>query len=142
MTTTTDLALNVSRTINASPEALFNAWLDPATLARFMRPMADMPAPKVSNDPRVGGRFDILMTAGDKDIPHSGTYTEIVPHRHLAFTWQSPFSVEGSTVTLDFKPVPGGTQVDLTHVKFPSEESRTNHESGWSLILATLAEIG
>ena len=142
MTTTTDLALNVSRTISAPPQALFDAWLDPVTLARFMRPMADMPAPEVSNDPRVGGRFDILMTAGDKEIPHWGTYTEIDPHKRLAFTWQSPFSVEGSSVTIDLKPVSGGTRVDLTHVKFPSEESRDNHETGWSRILATLAEIG
>ncbi len=141
MTTTTDLALTVSRTIDAPPEALFNAWLDPVTLARFMRPMAEMPAPTVSNDPRVGGRFDILMTAGENEIPHWGTYTEIDPHKRLAFTWQSPFSVEGSTVTLTFKPVSGGTKVDLTHVKFPSEESRDNHEKGWTAILAMLMEI-
>ncbi len=34
----TDLTLNVSRTINASAETLFNAWLDPKMLARFMSP--------------------------------------------------------------------------------------------------------
>lgn len=133
-----ELSLAVSRTINAPASRVFDAWLDPTMIAKFMRPSPDMPAPDVSNEPVEGGRFDILMKAGEKDIPHAGTYKEISRYSRLVFTWESPFSVEGSTVTLDFEEVDGKTNVTLTHVKFPSQESCDNHNVGWSNILAAL----
>lgn len=134
----TELSLAVSRTISAPASKVFEAWLDPQMIAKFMRPMPEMPAPDVKNDPVEGGRFDILMKAGDDEIPHAGTYQEISRYSRLVFTWESPFSVDGSTVTLDFDEVDGKTNVTLTHVKFPSEESRDNHKSGWTAILASL----
>jgi len=136
----TELSLNVSRTINAPAEALFNAWLDPDMLARFMLPGKGTTVPKAATDPVEGGRFDIMMKAGDQELPHAGTYKKIDRHSKIIFTWESPFSVDGSTVTLDFKPVDGGTEVNLHHVKFPTEESRDNHEGGWKSILAKLDE--
>ncbi len=134
-----DLSLTISRTIEASAQRVFDAWLDPLALAKFMRPMPGMDAPDVKNDPVEGGRFDIVMRPGDDDIPHAGTYIEITKYTRLIFTWESPFSVEGSTVTLDFEEADGKTEVTLTHVKFPSQESRDNHNSGWGQILETLA---
>lgn len=134
----TELSLAVSRTIAAPASKVFEAWLDPQMIANFMRPMPDMPAPRVKNDPVEGGRFDIVMKAGEDEIPHAGTYREISRFSRLVFTWESPFSIEGSTVTLDFDEVDGKTNVTLTHVKFPSEESRDNHNGGWINILASL----
>ena len=134
----TELSLNVSRTINAPVERLFNAWLDPNMLARFMIPGDGMSVPKAATDPVEGGRFDIVMQAGEQEIPHAGTYKKIVRHSQLIFTWESPFSADDSTVTLTFKPVDGGTEVNLHHVKFPTEESRDNHHGGWAAILAAL----
>ena len=134
----TELTLDVSRTINASAETLFNAWLDPKMLARFMLPGPNMTVPSVTNDPVKGGRFDIIMKAGDQEIPHAGTYMEIDPHSRLVFSWESPLSTDGSIVTLTFKEVNGATEVHLHHVKFQSEESHDNHESGWAAILAKL----
>ena len=78
------------------------------------------------------------MQAGDQKIPHHGIYKKIDRHSQLVFTWQSPMSVDDSTVTLDFAAVNGGTKVDLTHVKFTDEESRDNHAGGWGGILAAL----
>lgn len=134
----TDLTLTVSRTIKAPAEALFEAWLDPQMLARFMTPGPGVTVPKAEADAREGGRFAIVMKAGDDEIPHAGTYKEITRHSRLVFTWESPFSVDDSTVTVDFAPADGGTAVTLSHVKFPSEESRDNHEGGWTMILGAL----
>lgn len=136
----TDLSLTVSRNIAAPAERVFNAWLDPQMLARFMRPMEGMEAPTVSNDPKEGGQFEIIMKTPSGEIPHTGTYKEISPHSRIIFTWDSPFTAEGSTVTLDFAEANGATDVTLTHVTFPSEESRDNHNNGWTQILATLAD--
>ncbi|MBV1868879.1 MAG: SRPBCC domain-containing protein [Marinosulfonomonas sp.] len=134
----TELSLTVSRTIDAPAETLFNAWLDPAMLVKFMLPGAGMSVPRASSDPVEGGRFDIVMQGRNGEIPHHGIYKKITHHSQLIFTWQSSVSVDDSTVTLDFKPVQGGTQLNLHHVKFASEETRDNHQGGWSAILAAL----
>jgi uncharacterized protein YndB with AHSA1/START domain len=134
----TDLTLTVERTINAPQEDLFNAWLNPDMLRKFMMPAPGMNVPKASNDPKTGGTFDIVMQAGDNEIPHSGTYREISPHDRIVFTWVSPYSVDDSTVTLTFNPVAEGTQVTLTHIRFVDEESRDNHQGGWMGILDAL----
>ena len=137
----TELKLELSHKYAASREDLFDAWLDPRMLAQFMTPGPDMSVPEAKSDAREGGRFLVVMRAGDQDLPHAGTYKTIDRPNRLAFTWESPMSpIEDSTVTLDFEEVDGGTNLRLTHVRFPSEESRANHEGGWTRILATLAE--
>ncbi len=134
----TDLTLTTSRHINAPAARIFNAWLDPAMLARFMIPGSHMSVPSAKTDPRPGGRFDLVMRDGDKDLPIGGVYKEITPHSRLVFSWEAPFSVDGSTVTLTFSPDGDGTLVELTHVKFASEDSRDSHGRGWTAILAML----
>ena len=134
----TELSLSVSRTINAPAEKIFNAWLDPEMLARFMIPGEGMTVPKAATDPVEGGRFDIVMKGGDNELPHAGTYKKIDRHSQLIFTWESPYSVDDSTVTLDFKPQGDSTKVTLSHVKFANEEARDNHKGGWTGILAKL----
>lgn len=137
----TDLTLTAERTINAPQKAVFDAWLDPEMLKRFMVPGEGMTTPSASATPEVGGRFDLIMKAGDDEMPHGGVYQEISPHDRIVFTWESPFNAEGSTVTLTFKPVDDGTLVTLNHVRFVSEESRDNHLGGWTSILATLDKV-
>lgn len=137
-----DMVVTVNRRIGAPVEAVFDAWLDPDMLARFMIPGDGMSVPKAEADAREGGRFTIIMAAGADEIPHGGEYKEINPHSRLVFTWESPFSIDGSTVTLNFADSgDGGTDLELIHVKFPSEESRNNHEGGWKSILAKLDEV-
>ncbi len=134
-----DLILTTTRRFKASAATIFDAWLDPAMLARFMCPGPDMSVPKAETDATVGGRFDIVMKAGDQEIPHWGVYKAIDRPSKLVFTWQSPFSVEDSTVTLTLTESDGGTDVELSHVKFRDEETRDNHLGGWNGILAKLA---
>ncbi|MGC3937597.1 SRPBCC family protein [Roseobacter sp. EG26] len=133
-----ELNLMVERTINAPQIDVFNAWLDPEMLKKFMMPAAGMSVPHASSEPEEGGRFEIVMQAGDNEIPHAGTYREINRYERLVFTWESPFSVENSTVTLTFKPVAAGTHVTLEHVRFIDAETRDNHKGGWMGILETL----
>ncbi len=134
----TDLKLIVERKINSARAKVFEAWLNPEMLRRFMMPADGMSVAKAVNDPREGGRFEIVMVAGENEIPHAGTYREISPHDRIVFTWESPYSVDDSTVTLDFQDVDDGTHVTLTHVRFANEETRDNHKGGWTGILAAL----
>ncbi|WP_428427033.1 SRPBCC family protein [Pararhizobium sp.] len=135
-----ELELTVSRTIAASREKVFNAWLSPVMLAKFMAPPFGSPQPsKVKNDPVKGGRFSIVMVTPEKEIPHAGTYLAIDPHSHLSFTWESPYSLDDSVVTIDLATVDAGTtEITLKQVKFKSEEARQGHEQGWTAILNLL----
>jgi len=137
----TDLTLDVSRTIKAPVDKLFNAWLDPKMLAKFMTPGEGMTVPRATTDPVEGGKFNIIMATPDKELPHHGVYKTITPHSKLVFTWVSAHSIDGSTVTLTFKPVNGGTEVHLHQVKFADEDMRNNHIGGWTAILAQLEKV-
>jgi uncharacterized protein YndB with AHSA1/START domain/DNA-binding HxlR family transcriptional regulator len=132
-----ELELTVKQTIAASRENVFNAWLSPTLLAKFMRTAADgMEAKNVTTDPVKGGRFSIVMITPDREIPHAGTYLEIAPHSRLAFTWESPHSLDDSVVTIDFtEPSPGATEITLHQVKFKSEQARDGHIGGWTAIM-------
>ena len=137
-----DLSLNVSKTINASIEDVFDAWLDPAMLVQFILPMPGMPRPEVKNDPRQGGSFTIVMHVGEDEIPHTGEYLELDRPNRLVFSWASPFSIDGSKVTIDFNAIDDSTtNVELTQVRFVDEEAQANHEAGWSNILEVLDDV-
>ena len=136
-----ELSLTVQKRIPAPASRVYNAWLDPKMLAKFMLAAPDMTIPDATTDPRKGGRFNILMRMGANDLPHGGTYLDLQPHSRIVFTWESPYSVDGSTVTLDFVPDGDGTMVTLTHQRFATENSRDNHKAGWTAILANLAKV-
>jgi len=128
----------VSREIAAPVEQLFDAWLDPESLAVWMRP-GETTRSTVSVDPRVGGAFEILMHLPDQTVPHRGTYREISRPRRLVFTWNSPYAGEtDSLVTVDFRPTRGATEIVITHEGLPSEEMVKAHTGGWTDILENL----
>lgn len=133
----TDLTLTCRRTINASPEKVYGAWLDPAMMARFMAGGDDMHVAEVRADARVGGRFHVLMV-GDKTVPHDGTYKVLTPFSRIVFTWESPYAPPDSEVELRFTPVGTGTEVVLTQTRFLTESNRDGHIRGWTLILDRL----
>ncbi len=81
------------------------------------------------------------MQVGENKIPHTGEYLEVNRPNKLVFSWISPFSADGSKVTIDFNAAGSRTtNVKLTHVRFVDEEARANHEGGWSNILVMLNE--
>ena len=137
-----EFELTISKTIPASAKTVFEAWLDPAALAKFIKPMDGMPDCTVKVDAQEGGEFLIIMKAGDQDLPHRGEYKTIQPYEKLAFTWLSDYTIPDSLVTLTFKELgPDDTELTLHHVGFPSEESRDNHNGGWGLIIEELQEF-
>lgn len=138
---TTDLSLKVSRKIAAPAKSLFEAWLDPEMLMRFMCPDHGMGVKSAETDPRTGGAYSVVMLGESGEIPHWGEYLEITQFSRIAFTWQSPYSVPDSVVTLAFDEQDGSTNLTLTHERFLSEEMRDNHEKGWTSILRKLEEI-
>lgn len=134
-----DLKVELRRTIRASQQKCFDAWLDPETLKNFMIPSQGGSCPTVNVDARVGGSFLIVMKVGEKEIPHSGEYKTIEPNERIAFTWLSPHQkAPESLVTLEFNKIDEQTtEMTLRHVGFETEGARSGHEGGWTMIVNT-----
>ena len=130
-----DLTLTARRSIKAPAKRIYDAWLDPDMFAAFMSLDSKTTVSTASTDPKIGGRFMIIVNNGEKDVPHAGTYLQLNPHSLIQFTWESPYVDAGSTVTITLTPQGDATEVALTHVKFRSEASRDGHASVWTLIL-------
>jgi len=138
-----ELKLNIDKMIHAPIEQVFDAWLDPKLMSKFMSACTPgHPESDVENDPREGGKFTIIMHHEDQELPHTGVYLEIRrPHR-LVFTWKSHVSLDDSRVTLNFTRVDDHqTKISLSQVKFIDEEKRAMHEAGWSTILDQLEKF-
>jgi len=116
---------------------VFAAWLDPASLAEWMCPGA-VTHTVAEIDPRVGGRYRIVMQKPGGDIEHSGEYLAIDRPSRLSFTWMSVNTDRQPTiVTIDFMEKDGGTELVLTHRRLPPAMVG-DHTKGWTDIVGKL----
>jgi uncharacterized protein YndB with AHSA1/START domain len=128
----------VRRTIAAPAEALFDAWLNPDSLAVWMRPRG-VSHSEARVDPQVGGAFEIMMHNQEGPIRHSGTYQVIDRPNRLVFTWISLHTQQQeSQVTVEFHAGNGTTEVVITHVQLPDDKAALAHFDGWGVILEAL----
>ncbi|MBL8379479.1 MAG: SRPBCC domain-containing protein [Burkholderiales bacterium] len=131
----------VRRRIAAPAVEIFDAWLDPAGMAVWMRPCT--PEPRQSDvkvDARVGGAFEIVMHVPSGPVLHTGVYRTIDRPRRLAFTWNSVHAgAHDSLVTIEFHPDGDVTELVLTHARLPAGQG-PGHTGGWTDILNGLAQ--
>ena len=134
-------AVIVRRTIAATADEIFDAWLDPTALGIWMRPES-IRHTSAKTDARVGGSYEIIMQGDENTYPHHGVYRVIDRPRRLVFTWIS-HGTEGceTLVTVDFLPAGQRTEVVVTHEQLP-EGARESHTQGWTSGLDRLAEFG
>jgi uncharacterized protein YndB with AHSA1/START domain len=130
--------------MHASPERVYEAWLDPQKVRVWMRSaLMQMGLPgdvrRVEIDPRVGGRFTFSDVRAGGEALHWGTYLEIDRPRRLVFTWFTSVEDEEegtSRVTLTLEPEGGGCIATIVHqmdAKWAEYVGRT--EQGWSRML-------
>jgi uncharacterized protein YndB with AHSA1/START domain len=131
--------LVVRRFLPVPRERVFAAWLDPESLAEWMRP-GETRRVTVTVDPRVGGRFRIVMSHDLDDCENTGEYLAIDPPSLLSFTWISKDTDERPTVvTVELLEHEGGTELILTHRRLP-ESKIESHRMGWTDIVRRLDE--
>lgn len=80
--------MTVSHAFDTSAERVFDAWLDPEMIGRFMfgPALREETIIHLNLDARVGGAFSFKVRRGDQDIDHVGHYREIDRPRRLVFT--------------------------------------------------------
>lgn len=134
--------LHVTRDFAASPERVFDAWLDPADAARFLFATEGGEMLACEIDARVGGRALIVERRADGDAHHRMQF-EIIdrPHR-LVFLFAADPAEEGewTRVSIDIAPKGEGCTLTLTHAMDPewaAYEEQTR--KGWTTILGNLA---
>lgn len=137
---TTEACVRLHKTIPAPRAEVFEAWLAPALLERFMCPAEGASVSRVEVDAREGGAFLIVMRVGDRELPHRGSYRTIERYERLVFTWLSHLAGEGSEVSLFFADSGDGqTLLTLEHRGLESG-AITPHSDGWTHIVHSLVE--
>lgn len=137
--TTVVPALVLSRTYNAPPERVYEAWTNPDEVPKFLGP-GDVKVVEVQMDVRTGGKYSLVMVRPDGErLPVRGEYRDVQRPKRLAMTWRweedNPADEYDTLLTLEFLDRGGKTEFVLRHEQFASAESRENHQEGWTAIL-------
>ena len=128
----------VRRTIAATVDELFDAWLDPESLAQWMHP-GTATRSTVSVDARVGGAYEVVMNYESGPKRHYGEYRAIERNKKLVFTWYSDATHHTETlVTVEFHAASASTEIVLTHERLPDHEAGLKHTKGWMMALEQL----
>lgn len=134
------LLARLSRPIAASPERVYDAWLEPSSLSAFLCPAPGVVTRVEALEARLGGAFSLVMVAGETEIPIHGRYTKMDRPRTLTFTWHSMRTTDESLVKLTFEADGEGTLLTLEHVGFTDAASRDDHQEGWGSIVELLSQ--
>lgn len=130
--------VQVARRLAASPERVFDAWLDPELAAKWLFATPDGVMERCEIDARVGGRFRIDERRGDETATHEGEYVEIDRPNRLVFDFWTSFSEERTRITVTIVPDGDGASITLTHEGVWADyEDQTRQ--GWGKVLEGLA---
>lgn len=122
--------ITVHTIVKAPIDRVWHAYTTPADIVQWNAASDDWHTTKATVDLRVGGAFSSRMEAKDGSFgfDFAGTYTEVVPHRLLAYAFGDRIA------RVDFDETPEGVRVT---VSFDAEETHSAEQqrSGWQAIL-------
>jgi uncharacterized protein YndB with AHSA1/START domain len=142
----TTATLKVSRVIKAPAERVYNAFLDPDQLAKWIPP-GGYTGKVHKMDAKVGGAYRMSFTSLDKKDSNTfgGTYLELTPHTKIKYTgiFETDVPVMKGTMvtTITFKPVKGGTEVNVVQEGIPTVIPLQMARLGWNSSFNNLAEL-
>jgi len=139
--------LHLRRFLPVPRARVWEALTTEADLCRWLGPGACY-CTQAKCDPRVGGTFHFRMrvvtsgTGEHREPSIRGTYLEVREPERLVFTWRwaddPEFDSEETQITFQLHAVDGGTDLHLTHERFPTFESRDSHGHGWTASLVKM----
>ena len=126
------IEVRVERTIPASPDKVFEAWLNPRIPGNPWS-MAE----KLVLNPEVDGLFYWKING----TAHYGRFTELARPGRVQHTWVSPNTLGlESLVTVTFTKQGDGTLMTLVHTGLPDNDRGRGHEGGWNFFVGGFAE--
>jgi uncharacterized protein YndB with AHSA1/START domain len=136
-------SLRLERVLPATPEQVYEAWTNPAQVARWFSPSTEFTTIVHTLDTKIGGKYRIEMkhASGNSHIA-CGEYVALQRNRHLAFTWrwEGNAAMPDTLVTIELSGEAAGTRIVLKHAQFDSQAQCDEHERGWTACLTRLNE--
>ena len=146
---TNERTMTVSRVIEAPPERVYEAFLDPDELVQWLPPTG-FSAEVHQLEPEEGGTFRMTFTGETEELAEygstfGGTYQELVPGKRIvhtdAFETDDPAMADEMTVTVTFEEVPEGTEVTVRQEGIPEAIPPEDSHAGWTDSLGQLAGL-
>jgi PhnB protein len=130
-----DEVIIIQTVVHHTIETVWNAWTDPVHITQWNHARDDWECPEAHNDLRVGGILSATMRAkdGSASFDFQGTYTNVVPHSALAFTFS-----DGRKVSVTFVEKTDGVHI-VEMFEMEHENPRDMQEKGWQAILDNFA---
>ena len=134
-----ETTLVLRREFDASPAAVFAAWMSREQWAAWIGPEG-MQCEVPILEPTVGGRYEITMHLGNGQVvPVSGVFKIIEPPKRLVFSWGwNGDPTRQSLVTLEFTARGTRTELLLRQEGLGTLANRDDHGKGWSSTLGKL----
>ena len=132
------------RVLKATPERVYRAFTDADAKAKWLPPHGF--TGKVHHlDVRVGGSYKMSFTNFTTGRSHSfgGEYLEVIPNERLRWSdrFDDPNLPGTMTVTVTFKPVTVGTEVNIVQEGIPDVIPAEACYLGWQESLTLLAYL-
>lgn len=123
--------ITIESTINADEKKAWEMWTEPKHIEKWNQASADWECPHAENDVRVGGKFLSTMAAkdGSAKFDFTGTYTEVIPGKKLAYTMD-----DSRKADVSFTQQGQGVHIVVTF-EMENENSEEMQRGGWQAIL-------
>ncbi len=127
--------ITLSRTVAATPEQVFDVWLDPnspggpwyGAQRTILQPVPD-------------GLFYHCVGHEGRSWAHYGRFVRVDRPSLIEHTWVSEATQGVETfLTLTFEPRGAQTLVTLRHAQVPDDAMGRKHEEGWNYVLSAIA---
>jgi glutathione S-transferase len=139
-TTDTAKSLRIVRSFDAPRQQVFAALTESALLSQWFAPSDEFEVYVDRFDAVVGGAYRIEMRHKNGDV-HTciGTIQEFDPPERLVYTWSWEGGEMGETIVAwDLREKENGTELVLSHDRFPNDEAVAHHTKGWTGIVGRL----
>ncbi len=120
---TSEREIVVTRTFNAPPHIVFQAWTKPELLQRWWAPKSiGMSFDSCEADVRTGGTYRFVFSHPDFEQPMAffGRYIEVTPNSRIVWTNQESADDVVTTVTFEEK---GGKTLLVLSELYPSKQA-------------------
>ncbi|HEY1924221.1 MAG TPA: SRPBCC domain-containing protein [Candidatus Acidoferrum sp.] len=127
--------ITVTRMIPATPEEVYDVWVDPKSPGGPWHGAA-----RLIVNPVVDGLFYFAVNHEGRVWPHYGRFVKLERPKLVEYTWMSEATKGAeSTVTFTLEKQGGDTKVTLRHAGVPDDALGRQHKDGWEWILGALA---
>jgi uncharacterized protein YndB with AHSA1/START domain len=139
-------ALRLTRVIKAPAERIYKAFLDPDALAKWIPPNG-FTGHVHKMDAKVGGSYRMSFSTINRSWTQffGGKYLELKPYEKIVhtdrFETDDPTMQSEMTVTITFKPVKGGTEVNILQEGIPKGPAADGAPEGWKQSLDNLQRL-